>query len=639
MPSTPPISFDPRDVFFITPQVVLAVWGLVVLLADLALARRLAETARRQVVGKLALVGVGLALAAALAVMLVPLFARAFPEDASAWFRRRTLDYLFENDPTIFLGTIAGDLETGTFNLVFVLLLGLVTWLSLAWKFTEEWGEYLALLFWATVGMMFLSAAEEFITLFVALETMTICLYLATSLEKARRRSAEGGLKYFVYGSVSSALFLFGLSYLYGITGTTQFNAIHGLLAGAGESGLAGNPAGMMAILLILAGFGFKIAAVPFHQWAPDVYEGAPAPVAAWVATGSKIASFVAFMKVFANALLPWASPGGNILGPGWIGVLALIAAVTMTYGNFAALAQRNLKRMLAYSSIAHSGYILVGVAALGLSTDGARAAGAVLFYLVVYSFANVGAFAAAAWLMRDRENDNIDDLSGLAREQPLLAVCILFLMLSLIGIPPLAGFFGKLYVFMEALNQPSGSPHAVTLIWLVALGLFNSVVSAFYYVRVLRAMFLRDATGRRLAPADTPVGLSILAATAVVIVFGPFSDSLMSVMQAAAAPMLTVPATVPPLDAPRPRPGKVVRKPVPRFEYSKEEMERMRSMANGGAGPPGGVRPAAKSAGPSAKAKNAPASKTENAPASKANNAPASKGALGDSTRTPGQN
>ena len=252
----------------------------------------------------------------------------------------------------------------------------------------------------------------------------------------------------------------------------------------------------------MMVGFGFKVAAVPFHQWAPDAYEGAPAPVTAWIATGSKLASFVALMKVFLHALLPWSNPSTSVMGPGWVGIVAIISAVTMTYGNFAALAQRNLKRMLAYSSIAHAGYMLVGVAAVGISAANSRAAGAVLYYLVVYAFANVGAFAVAAWLVSDKKTDDIDDLNGLGFQEPLLATCILLLMLSLIGMPPLAGFFAKLYMFMEAIDQ-TNSAHPITLIWLVALGLFNSVVSAFYYVRVLKAMFLREPGERRLGPGE----------------------------------------------------------------------------------------------------------------------------------------
>ncbi len=542
-PPVPPLNF--RDVFYLAPEIVLTVWGLIVLLVDVCFGRGSSPEARRRRIGGLSLVGIGIALFAAAVVCLAPLFVRADPQVERWWLSPQAASYFLDTDPMVFFNTLAGDLQSGAFNILFVILLGLVVGLSMSSSFTDDWGEYFALLFWATVGMMLLTAAEEFVTLFLTLEMMTICLYLSTAMERSRRRSAEGGLKYFVYGSVSSALFLFGLSLLYGMTGTTQIEATRALLEGSRPSGLSGNVAGAMAVLLMLVGFGFKVAAVPFHQWAPDAYEGAPAPVTAWIATGSKLASFVALMKVFLHAVLPWSSPTTNVVGPGWIGIVAVIAAVTMTYGNFAALAQRNLKRMLAYSSIAHAGYILVGVAAVSVSMNGSAAAGAVLYYLVVYAFANVGAFAVAAWLVRDKNSDDIDDLNGLGYQDPLLATCILILMLSLIGIPPLAGFFGKLYVFMEALNQ-SRDYQPVSLIWLVALGLFNSVVSAFYYVRVLKAMFLREPGANRLAPAGRPIALPIVLGTIVVLLFGIMPDSLMSTMQSASQTMLTDPVKVP---------------------------------------------------------------------------------------------
>ncbi len=546
--TTPTVNF--QDVFYLSPAIVLTVWGLLVLLVDLGLAKRLSSAARRLVIGRLALVGVGVALVAALAVCMVPLLVSNYPDEAAKWFSGSTISYLIDTDPFLFFGTIAGDAQVGYFNILYVILLGLVFYLSMAWSFTEEWGEYFALMFWATVGMMLLTAAEELITLFLTLETMTICLYLSTALEKTKRRSAEGGLKYFVYGSVSSALFLFGLSLLYGLTGTTQFEAIRRLLVDSQENGLSGNLAGAMAVLLMMVGFGFKVAAVPFHQWAPDAYEGAPAPVTAWIATGSKLASFVALMKVFLHGLIPWSNPSTSIMGPGWIGIIAIISAVTMTYGNFAALAQRNFKRMLAYSSIAHAGYILVGVAAASIATDGPKAAGAVLYYLIVYAFANVGAFAVAAWLVRDKTTDDIDDLNGLGYQEPILATCILVLMLSLIGIPPLAGFFAKFYVFWEALDQRNPD-QPVTLLWLVALGLFNSVVSAFYYVRVLKAMFLREPGPRRLSPATRPIELPIVLGTLVVVVFGIMPSLLVGSMEAAATTMLTGQLEVRPLKGP----------------------------------------------------------------------------------------
>jgi NADH-quinone oxidoreductase subunit N len=628
MPSVTIPSVDVRDVFFVAPEIVLTVWGLVVLLYDLALARRLHPSVRRQAIGRLSLAGVGIALVASLVVALVPLSIRAFDPESFSWLGSDNVRYLSDADPRIFFDTLAGDLQTGIFNVLYVILLGLVLWLSLAWSFTEEWGEYFALMFWATVGMMLLTAAEELITLFMTLETMTICLYLSTALEKTRRRSAEGGLKYFVYGSVSSALFLFGLSLLYGLTGTTQFEGIRKIIVASGSTGLSGNVAGAIAVLLMLVGFGFKVAAVPFHQWAPDAYEGAPAPVTAWIATGSKLASFVALMKVFLHALAPWSNPSTSIMGPGWIGVIAIVSAVTMTYGNFAALAQRNLKRMLAYSSIAHAGYILVGVAAASLAAHGSTAAGAVLYYLVVYAFANVGAFAVAAWLVRDKNTDEIEDLNGLGFQQPLLATCIVILMLSLIGIPPLAGFFGKLYLFMEALDQRN-PVRPVTLIWLVALGLFNSVVSAFYYVRVLKAMFLREPGPKWLAAPDLPIALPILAGTLVVVVFGVMPNWLMGVMQAAAAPMLTTPAHVEQAEAPAK--AKVAAPPsatkaAPRpFQYSPEQMGAVKAMTKTGGSP--APSPAAKTGTPKAKGGSAAEKKKAAGESAKPAGAPATKG------------
>src|SRR5208282_299371 len=355
---------DFRDFWHLAPAIVLSVWGLVVLLADLALAGRMSAPARRRAIGWLTLAGVALALLAAAGLMQVQRLAQAETQGTPGWLSPSLAEYFSRPGGAIFLGTLSADLQTGVLNVLFILMLGLVVWLSMAWSFTEDWGEYFALVTWATVGMMLLAASEELVTLFLTLETMTICLYLTTAFEKTRRRSAEGGLKYFVYGSVSSALFLFGLSLLYGLTGTTQFEAIRTALASTGGAGtgLSGNVAGATALLLMLVGFGFKIAAVPFH---------------------------------------PWAHPSNELLGPGWLGVIAIVSAATMTYGNFAALAQRNFKRMLAYSSIANAGYMLVGVAAASVSTRGAEAAGSVLFYLVVYAFANIGAFAVAAWLVR----------------------------------------------------------------------------------------------------------------------------------------------------------------------------------------------------------------------------------------------
>lgn len=535
--NVPPIDY--RDFWCVAPAAILAIWGLVVVAADLAwLGRRDAE-ARRIALGRLTLLGVGLALASAVGLSAIDATAGSEPGRLEGILGASLGSYFARSDGLLFLGTLSAGLPTDVLHVLLLLLLALVVWNSTAYSFTEDLGEYFALMLWSTVGMMLLAAAEELATLFIALETTTICLYLASAFEKTRPRSPEAGLKYFIYGSVSSALFLYGLSFVYGLTGSTTFEAVGRMLATREGEGLSGNLVGGAALLLILVGFGFKVAATPFHQWAPDVYEGAPAPVAAWIATGSKVASFVAMLKVFLHALGPWSSPTGDPMGAGWLGVVVAIAAASMTYGNFAALAQQNYKRMLAYSSIAHAGYLLVGVAAAGVSTSGPAAAGAVLYYLVAYAFATVGAFAVATWAARDRGGDGIDDLDGLARTSPLLAAGIVVLMLSLIGVPPFAGFFGKLAMFMEALRQgPSGS--RIVLAWLVALGLLNSVVSAFYYVRVLKAMYLREPEGPGLRPARSAIAGPILVAAAVVTVAGVAPGPLVNLLNAVAGPMLS---------------------------------------------------------------------------------------------------
>ncbi len=532
MPTAAPLSPTALDLIHLGPEVVLSFWGLLVLVVDFAGLRHLASDRRAKTLGTVTLVGVLLALVAA--------FLPEFVAKAEGAPR----------EPSLFLGTIAGGPLVERLNAVTLILLGLVVAVSASWAFTENWGEYYALTLWGGVGMMLLMASEELLTLFLSLEMMTICFYLLAAFEKGRPRSPEAGLKYFVYGSVSSALFLFGLSLLYGLTGTTRLAGIGVALSGQGGAtvGLGGNLAGATAVLLVLVGFGFKIAAAPFHQWAPDVYEGAPAPVSAWIASGSKLASVAALMKVLIQALGPYANGPDGLTGPGYVGIVAVLAAVSMTYGNFAALAQKNLKRMLAYSSIAHAGYLLVGVLAAAVSVDPAASSGSVLFYLAVYAFTTLGAFAVASWLIRDGGSDDIDDLDGLGSRSPALAACIVLLMLSLIGLPPLAGFFGKLFMFMEALN--AAPRYRLTFLWLVILGLFNSVISAFYYARVLRALFLRPARAQaNRSPAPSPIAATIIFATIVAIGCGVYAHPLAQDAVAVARSRLFVTGGKMPLD------------------------------------------------------------------------------------------
>jgi NADH-quinone oxidoreductase subunit N len=495
-----PAGFSLQDFILFSPVIFLTAWGLLTLILDLTLFAGVDETNRNRANGLWTIAGlIG-------SLFLCQFLAFEFIGAAPG------------QDRLIFANSLNGGLLYTQFASLVLLFAILVTCLSMVWNFTTHWGEYYALLQWSAVSMIVLIASEELITLFLSLETMTICLYLMTAMEKSKKRSAEAGLKYFVYGSVSSALFLFGLSLLYGQTGSTNIDTIGQTLAGAERPGLTGNVAGGVAVLLILVGFGFKISAVPFHQWAPDVYEGAPAPVSAWLASGSKLASLVAMVKVMGGALGAWSSTYSPT-SPGWVGLLALISAATMTYGNFAALGQRNLKRLLAYSSIAHAGYMLVGVIAVGISSRREEAAAALFFYLVIYGLTTIAGFALATWLDRDRGTEEIDDLNGLGQKHPYVGVAVCVLMLSLIGIPPTAGFFGKLYMFMEALNV--GGQDKVTMIGLVALGLFNSVVSAFYYVRILKAIFLRDSDRKPLQWMGPEISLPLWVGAGLALLFG----------------------------------------------------------------------------------------------------------------------
>jgi NADH-quinone oxidoreductase subunit N len=506
-----PSGLSIQDFVIFSPVILLTIWGLLSLIFDLTLLAGQDSTTRNRALGMWTLAG--------LVGSLV----------LSQFLSNQYMGPCAGTDPKIFFGSLNGGVLFIQFASLVILFAVLITCLSMVWNFTSHWGEYYAMLVWSAVSMILLIAAEDLLTLFLALETMTICLYLMTAMEKSKQRSAEAGLKYFVYGSVSSALFLFGISLVYGMTGTLSISEIGHILSSTDKPGLTGNVVGGVAVLMILVGFGFKVSAVPFHQWAPDVYEGAPTPVSAWLASGSKLASLVAMVKVMGGGLGSWASTNSPT-SPGWVGLLALIAAATMTYGNFAALGQKNLKRLLAYSSIAHAGYMLVGVIAVGLSTEPEEAAAALFFYLVVYGLTTIAGFALAAWIDRDRGTEEVEDLNGLARRHPYVGVAVCILMLSMIGIPPTAGFFGKLYMFMEALNV--GGTDKVTMVGLVALGLFNSVVSAFYYIRILKAMFFRESDRAELKPMGPEIALPLGLGAALTLFFGLNSSILLTDME-----------------------------------------------------------------------------------------------------------
>ncbi|MDQ6654443.1 MAG: NADH-quinone oxidoreductase subunit N [Verrucomicrobiota bacterium] len=339
--------------------------------------------------------------------------------------------------------------------------------------------EYLALLLLGTVGLLLLVGSDELLMIFIGLELTGLSLYLMTAFDKTDPQSAEAGLKYFLFGSTASAFTLFGLSFVYGMAGSTTLATIGEKLSGGSVQPLLA-----AGIVMTLVGFAFKIAAAPFHLWAADAYQGAPIPSAAFIASGSKVASFVVLGKLVLVGFGPLqGSAAWHAMTAGWSPILAALAAVSIVVGNLVALAQRNVRRLLAYSAVAHAGYTLLGL------VSGPAGFPATLFYTTIYAFTLVGAFAVIAQVRAATGGDDIANFTGLRSRSPLLASCMAIFLLSLAGLPPLAGFFGKFYLFSAALA--AGDHHG--LLWLVALALLGSLVSLYYYLTILRAIFVED--------------------------------------------------------------------------------------------------------------------------------------------------
>lgn len=342
-------------------------------------------------------------------------------------------------------------------------------------------GEYLALILLATIGLLLLVGSEELLMIFIGLELTGLSLYVMTAFDKESQPSAEAGLKYFLFGSMASAFTLFGLSFIYGLTGTTALASIAQRLTAAQLEPLLA-----VGMVMTLIGFAFKIAAAPFHLWAPDSYQGAPVSTAAFIASGSKVASFVVLGKILLLGFGPLhGSADWHAMASGWTPIVAALAALSILVGNFVALVQKNVRRLLAYSAVAHAGYTL-----LGLVAGGRAGFGATLFYTTIYAITLVGAFGVVGFVRRENGGDNLADFAGLRARSPLLAGCMAIFILSLAGLPPLAGFFGKFYLFNVAFK--AGPNHG--LLWLVALALFGSLVSLYYYLIVLKAVFVDES-------------------------------------------------------------------------------------------------------------------------------------------------
>jgi NADH-quinone oxidoreductase subunit N len=352
------------------------------------------------------------------------------------------------------------------------------------------------LVLFAAAGMIMVVHASHLLSLLIGIETMSLAAYALVACRYHSRHGAEAALKYFLMGALATGFFVYGMALVYGTTGGEL--SLSGIAAHAAQSG--NNPLFVVGVYLILAALLFKVAAVPFHMWLPDAYEGAPTPVTGFMAAGIKAAAFGGLLRLFGSA---FAAPQVAMGHAGWARMLGLVAFATMTLGNLAAIRQDNVKRMLAYSSIAHAGYLLVGMAAVGFGVAAAKPA--LVFYLAAYAATTLGAFAVASWVGRKgNARLHVDDWAGLARKRPALALVMTLFLLSLAGVPPTGGFFAKFYLFRAAVDRPE-------LVWLVVAAMLNSVVSVYYYLRIVVAMYFREG-------ADTVDGYRSLA-TGVVLV------------------------------------------------------------------------------------------------------------------------
>jgi len=434
-----PISIPTIDLLPILPQVIVALASLLVLLLALYVPRE-----RTEVLALVALLSLGASAAAAL--------------------------YLWGATGTGFAGMLATD----SLSLFFVLLLvaGAALSILLSWDYLKRedisHGEFYVLILLAVAGMMLLAASADLLMVFLSLETLSLALYILAGFARDRRSSGEAALKYFLLGAFASAFLLYGIALLYGATGSTSLAGIGSYVS---TRSLLASPLLLVGIVLVLIGFGFKLALVPFQMWTPDVYQGAPTPVTAFMSVATKAAAFAALLRLTTEAL--------PALAANWAPVLAILAVLTMTIGNLTAIVQRNIKRMLAYSSIAHAGYILIAIIA------GERGLASVLFYLAAYTFMNAGAFAVVIALERKEEGLELTDYAGLAARSPLLAAAMSLFMLSLAGFPPTAGFFAKFYVFSSAVQAG--------YTWLAVVGVLNSLVGVVYYVGVIVYMWMRE--------------------------------------------------------------------------------------------------------------------------------------------------
>lgn len=409
----------------------------------------------------------------------------------------------------LFNGILVVDRHTDFVKVAILALTIFTTLISTSGKFTDHVGEYLSLILLGTIGFMFLVSAGDLLMIFISLELASLALYILTAFNKRNAQSSEAALKYFLFGGMSAAFLLFGFSLLYGVSGSTNLKEIADHIAGKGL-----DPLLLVALIMTVIGFGFKVAAVPFHLWAPDAYQGAPTPSAAFIGAGSKVASFYILAKILS---IGFAGTEGSAVWhgyvAGWTPVIAVVGALSMVLGNLTAIVQSSVKRLLAYSAIAHAGYMLLGVLSNTLPSQGA-----LMFYVITYGVTTVGAFGVVTVVEEATGGDTLKDFAGLSRRAPALSLCLLVFLLSLGGIPPLAGFTGKFFLFSA--TAAADEKH-LGLLWLVILAIAMSAVSFYYYLQVLKQAYVQDSVEDAPAikvPATTMLALATLAILVIVL-------------------------------------------------------------------------------------------------------------------------
>jgi NADH-quinone oxidoreductase subunit N len=495
-----------HDVYLLAPELSLIVTALVVLFADSVLKDRRALPV---------IVLAGLAVTLALTITL--------------WVDLDT--------GAAAMTGVFGTLVVDKFSLFFKFLLAgimtVVVLMSIGYirRFDSLRAEYFALILFSLTGMMLLASTLELVTIYIALELTALPL-VALIAVAGSSRSSEAGMKFLILSAVSSALLLYGMVWIYGLTGSTDLGEIaRGILGSKEVTEPMGGYAILLGVVLIIAGFGFKISTVPFHMWVPDVYEGAPTPITAFLSVASKAAGFAVILRVFYIAF-PETSVSLE-----WSAIFAVLAIMSMTLGNFVAIAQKGIKRLLAYSTIAHAGYIMIGLAAIAARDPGSGAAdgpGGVLFYLAGYAATNLAAFAAVIAISNRVGSDRITDFAGMGRRSPWLAAALAFALISLTGVPPTVGFMVKLNIFSAA----AGSG----LSWLVLAGTLSSVVSAYYYMRVIKVMYLSEPVDDAPVTADRPLQVALGVSVAALLFFGIYPTPLIRMATTAAEVLSVVP-------------------------------------------------------------------------------------------------